>query len=288
MLSCAGADRAGCALSAGPARSRSHEVRRFVLFQSLSLFSHQATAVTESDAAPVALAVRASDRVDTQAAIARGAPPGAIAHARSLAIATLDLDVLKPPAALRRSGAPPFVAGNRVSFEPVPGLRVAAHGQRVEQGLGAWTWVGRIAEPSEGSAIFTEAGGRLAGSIDVGTRRFVLHGAGYGQVIVREVDASGLGRCATRDQVAVAGKATSIKKDPLPPRAAAKVSPGRTIDVMVLYSSAVVANQGGDPAALINQLIAEMNAAYVAGNIDAAVRVVHYGEQVGVVDPASL
>jgi hypothetical protein len=116
MRSCAGADRAGRAVSAAPARSRSHELRCFVLFQSLSLFFHQATAVTESDAAPVALAVRESDRVNIQAAIARGAPPGAIAHARSLAIATLDLKVLKPPAALPRPGTPPFIAGNRVAL----------------------------------------------------------------------------------------------------------------------------------------------------------------------------
>jgi peptidyl-Asp metalloendopeptidase len=216
-------------------------------------------------------------------------PPGRENAARkSRRLGAVDLDLASLQRSAERGTAPRFVVGLEATLELFPGESHRFVGTRIEDGLhGVSTWVGRLlSETDQGEATLSMRGERVHATVEVGATRYVVEANGADSGWVREVDPRKEGRCLMD---APAG-------EPLP-GAAKRGDPGQTpgtkgasltsstIDLLVLYTSGVESSYG-EPWVQVGNFVANMNSAFSASGVAAAVRAVHM-QEVAYSDPTT-
>lgn len=167
-------------------------------------------------------------------------------------------------------GAP--AVGQRLNFSPFPAETHLLEGVAVEEHSdGSFTWTARIADRDHGELVLTVTKNEVLGSLDVDGRIAIIQSRN-GVVHVFEPDPSAYDfpACAHESQE----PRTPDSKLKAENRLGSKTSSSRTVDVLFIYNSGV--SSAYDPVALANNAAAQMNSAFVAGGIDAAVRIVGY------------
>ncbi len=170
-----------------------------------------------------------------------------------------------------------FVAGGKVSAELLPGETFEFVGDGVEaHDELSQSWLGHSRD-EEGFLVLTARGGRLVGQASIGARRFKLHGAIDGRVVIREEFPEVGGDCANEFDVA-ADIAASSDAELGSDRVDAKALPvsSRTLDVLVTFSDEAQAHLGNNFLASIDNLAATMVQSFSAAGLSGGVRIVGY------------
>ncbi len=141
--------------------------------------------------------------------------------------------------------------------------------QRVERGLGADVYVGRIRDVEGSFVHLAVVQGQVTGSINVSGKFYAVRSAGNGLHLVQEIDQSQLPGCVD------AAPAIPSAQQP-----AVILDDGSLIDVMVLYTPAARNGAGGTTAmqSLINLGISETNTAYANSQVIQRLRLVQAAE----------
>lgn len=156
---------------------------------------------------------------------------------------------------------------------------------REDLGPGEFTWTGHVDSDLTSRVVFACAGGELCGTVRVGDRLLRLSSRGPVHALLEEIDEHRVPPCTTTSAHRVV---TSTPLLPPPPPAVASsalvVSP--VIDVMVVYTPAARAGQGGTAAmqALIDLAVLETNQAYQQSGVAQRLRLVHRAELPGYVE----
>jgi hypothetical protein len=188
------------------------------------------------------------------------------------------------PELLRLPGpedAPPGTwlnTGGSHAIEPFQGERYTVRGRRVEASDDdTWSWVGQVEGYEHGDFVLSVNGEQIYGTLRAGPVTLEFQTGDDGWHYVREPDVDAYGGCAHTGEghEHEIGAAHSRARSPVPSLPTG-VSPSRTVDVLLLYSSAVAGRY--DITTLVNNATASMNTAFAESGVDAAVRVVHYHE----------
>jgi hypothetical protein len=195
------------------------------------------------------------------------------------------------PGLLRLPGpedAPPGTwlnTGGSHAIEPFEGERYTVRGRRVEASDdGTWSWVGQVEGYEHGDFVLSVNGEQVYGTLRAGPVTLEFQTGDDGWHYVREPDVDAYGGCAHtgeghEHEIGAAHQRTRSPAPSLP----AGVSPSRTVDVLLLYSSAVAGRY--DITTLVNNAAASMNTAFAESGVDASVRIVHYHEVAGYTEP---
>ena len=171
----------------------------------------------------------------------------------------------------------------RVRIEPFAGtgaeFRLTRHS---EPRAGSATWTGVPVDGRDGVAQFAICDGALCGTIRVEDRLWRVRASPSSPATIDEVDERRVAPCATGREHAIASNL------PPPPSVTTltAVVGHPTIDVMVVYTPAARAGQGGTSAmeALIDLAIVETNEAYAQSGVQQRLRLVHRAELSGYVE----
>lgn len=240
------------------------------------------------DQTPTILIPRVMTPEPVEALRERGAPDFVLRHATLASEVELDIGALRVrPDSMRPGWTDRFVTGQTIELHLVDGSRIEAVGARVEDAIdGASTWIGKV-KGDHGYVTITVAGRSLFGTIERGMQRYTLSSSADGRVFLALVDQQSFGKCLTGESRVTEAKPKSPNRGFAKPGAMPKSVPSsRTIDLMVLYDDDLGSTYG-DPAATINNLIANANQSFIDSGISAALRVVHYGAVSGGPSPES-
>lgn len=220
----------------------------------------------------VASIVRHARAVDRGSAAAIEPAEAAVADARRLSVADIDLSGIEDPGP---PGRRTFVQGGTIAVELMPGESFMFEGQRVEQGAeGTQSWVG-TERGGDGYLVLTRKHGRMAGAANAGGRRFEFMGAASGRIVIREMFPETGGDCG-QDDVDVSTKAIGVVPTPTLAKATTNLS-STTIDVLITYSDEAASYYGlSNMATKVGTLVAAMNQSFSDGGVDGFVRVVGY------------
>ncbi len=156
--------------------------------------------------------------------------------------------------------------------------------KREVRGPGEMTWTGVLVGGGEGRATFALADGALCGTVRVRDRLWRVRSEPGGDAVLEAIDERRVPPCST-----TAAERRTFPNAP-PPAPSLPPSPSTTptfstIDVMVVYTPAARAGQGGTAAmnALIDLAVLESNQAYALSGVNQKLRLVQRGELAGYV-----
>jgi hypothetical protein len=181
--------------------------------------------------------------------------------------------------------------GGTFAIEPFEGERYQVRGRRIEASPdGTWSWIGEVLEQEHADFVLTMGENGEFGTVRAGSLVLEIQTGNDGWHYVREPDVAAYGGCAHEGE----GHEHADHRFP-PSRFGATAgtqgntpqgsSSSTTVDLLVLYSPAVASRY--DIVPLINNAAAAMNASLVDSDVDGSVRVVHYQELTGYVEPSS-
>lgn len=146
----------------------------------------------QAQSSDVASIVRNTHAVDRGQAVAIESAEAAIADARRLSVADIDLSEIEDSGPVGRRH---FVQGGTIAVELMPGESFVFVGQRVEQSAeGTESWAGSELG-GDGYLVLTRKHGRLAGAANAGGHRFEFMGAASGRIVIREMSPETGGDC---------------------------------------------------------------------------------------------
>jgi len=199
---------------------------------------------------------------------------------RSRAV-TVHIDRLRPRADAKRGD----VSTSTIVLNLFPDVTYAAAQDRIDPASRGFVWVGHI-PGVEGSSVTLAVEDRvLAGSIVTPSAAYVIRFAGGpgelgGDVhTVAEVDQSAYRPEAPPIPITAPEPDAVNRQESRLTGVPIRADDGSTIDVMVLYTPAVVSARGGDSAvrALVNLGISETNTSYANSGVTQRVRLVYTG-----------
>ncbi len=168
---------------------------------------------------------------------------------------------------LTHRGKPSLRVGQTLRIQLFDDVVFDVQGERVDEMLpGYLTWVGKIPGKDYSHVAITFGEVDIAGSIDIGTRRFTLRSDLAKHNIVREVDFSLLPEIACDSgqhkelHKSLAGSVDHAMIEQV--LSTAKTTSSTTIDVLVLYTARVAAQYGGNPSTAVAQQFSDMNTAF--------------------------
>lgn len=182
--------------------------------------------------------------------------------------------------------------GGTFAIEPFSGERLQVRGRRIEASPdGTWTWVGEVLEHEHADFVLTMGENGVFGTLRAADLVLEIQTGNDGWHYVREPDVAAYGGCAHEGE---GHEHVDFRMSRARPRPAAPVGPvatpqgggsSTTVDLLVLYSPAAASRY--DIVPLINNAAAAMNASLFDSGVDGSVRVVHYQELTGYVEPSS-
>lgn len=157
----------------------------------------------------------------------------------------------------------------------------------IDKVKGSTTWIGHVEGELDSGVFLTRRGQSMSGTVRIAQELYEINFVGNGLHEVTQVDPSknpALSESKTIEDFIVAGgelNTSSVSVDDFSSNtAAAEISSGTVIDVMVLYTSQSLANasgQAGIESKIVNA-VAKTNQAYINSDIDMQLNVVHMGE----------
>ena len=169
--------------------------------------------------------------------------------------------------------------GDVFALRVSPTRVLALEFERVLNGaVDARTWVGRVREGGSDNFVYvTEAGGALYASVPTSDTIFEIVAQPGELAVVRDLAARGYTRKLNTDLdyvvpplLGVSVVVPALSAD----RQKALPAPQVTVDLMIVYTAAFVTRYGTGVASRINNLIAQMNDAYLRSEVAITVRLV--------------
>lgn len=252
-------------------------MRTKVVFSQILLVGCVSLANAES--APFERAAFASGgELTEEVARARGISPGQLAVSKAIYELRDEAGLLSQDA--RGRG---LVVGTSVVVHLPDGRQAILQGSGLEIAKdGARSFTAMSEEGEEYAQMgVTTLGQSTYGYLDAGLQRFVIRNDRQGELLMLEVDSAAFPSCVSQDGEEPRKRPAAVLRN------RKSVPTARTIDVLVLYSSAVSSDYFGDPGAFINNLAADMNATFSGSGVSAAVRIVGYVQNSSISDPTT-
>ncbi len=158
---------------------------------------------------------------------------------------------------------------------------------RREPTADGFVWVGDVVGAEEGRATFAVARGHLSGSLRAGHALFRVQARSAADCIVQEIDPRRFPECTPPVEPEGLPRAPAVPQ--VPAGTSGLAAAGPTIDVLVVYTPAARAAEGGTAAieALIDVAVAETNQAYADSQVAQRLRLVARAELTGYVETSS-
>ena len=141
---------------------------------------------------------------------------------------------------------------------------------------GAWIWTARLEGDDDGDFVLVSTNGSVAATLRWQDKLYKIDGTHLGGHVAWESDQTAYPECAT----GLAQSVHSHKSERGSKNSSVPTAGNPDIDVMVVYTAAARAAQGGTNAmnSLINLAVTETNQAYSASQVDQELILVHSAE----------